>query len=218
MDRSRIGIVIPAFNEERSIGNVVRQCCDVGIPIVVDDGSSDRTGEVSTNAGAEIVRHGVNRGYDAALNSGFVRAANLGCDLVVTIDADGQHDPDVLTQFIVLLESGVDVVIGVRNKRQRIAEHCFAYLTKVLYGVSDPLCGLKGYRMSVYHALGHFDSFDSIGTELALFAARNGYRIGQIPIDVRERDGSPRFGRRLHANYKIFRAMLLSLVKVPGKA
>ena len=214
MDRSRVGIVIPALNEENSIGNVVSQCCEVGIPIVVDDGSSDRTSEVSRNAGAQVVSHDVNRGYDAALNSGFVRAANLGCELVVTIDADGQHDPEMLSRFIALLDSGVDVVIGVRNKRQRLAEHCFAFLTSALYGVSDPLCGLKGYRISVYRALGHFDSFNSIGTELALFAARSGYRIEQIPINVGERDGSPRFGRRFYANYKIFRAMLLSLYKV----
>lgn len=218
MDRSRVGIVIPAFNEEISIGNVVRQCREVGTPIVVDDGSSDRTSEISRDAGAEIVRHDKNQGYDTALNSGFARAAELGCELVVTIDADGQHNPQLLGRFVALLDSGADVVIGVRNKRQRLAEHCFAYLTKVLYGVSDPLCGLKGYRVSVYRSLGHFDSFDSIGTELALFAARSHYRIEQIPINVRDRDGLPRFGRRLHANYKIFRAMLLSLVKVRKKA
>lgn len=217
MDRPRVGIVIPAFNEEKSIGNVVRQCCEVGTPIVVDDGSSDRTSEISRDAGAELVRHRANQGYDAALNSGFVRAADLGCELVITIDADGQHNPQMLSRFVARLDSGADVVIGIRNKRQRLAEHCFAYLTKVLYGVSDPLCGLKGYRISVYRALGHFDSFDSIGTELALFAARNHYRIEQIPVNVRDRDGLPRFGRRLYANYKIFRAMLLSLVKVPKK-
>lgn len=214
MDRSRIGIVIPALNEEASIGGVVRKCREVGIPIVVDDGSSDHTCEVSRNEGAEVVRHEVNRGYDAALNSGFDRASNLGCELVVTIDADGQHDPQMLGRFIALLDSGADVVVGIRDKRPRFAEHCFGFLTKILYGVSDPLCGLKGYRISVYRDLGHFDSFNSIGTELALFAARSGYRIGQIPINVCERDGIPRFGRRLYANYKIFRAMLLSIVKV----
>lgn len=218
MDRSRVGIVIPAFNEESSIGKVVRQCCDVGLAIVVDDGSSDRTVEISRIAGAEIVSHTVNSGYDAALNSGFAKAESLGCELVVTIDADGQHDPEVLSRFVACLDNGADVVIGVRNRRQRIAEHCFAYLTKILYGVSDPLCGLKAYRISVYRALGYFDSFDSIGTELALFAARSGYRIAQIPIDVRERDGTPRFGRRLYANYKIFRALLLSLLRARSKS
>ena len=219
MDRSRLGIIIPALNEEDSIGSVVRKCRDHGMLIVVDDGSSDCTAEIARNEGAEVVRHDINRGYDAALDSGFRKAAELGCDFVVTIDADGQHNPELIGKCFALLDNGADVVIGHRDKRQRLAEHCFAFLTKILYGVSDPLCGLKGYRMSVYHALGHFDSYGSVGTELALFAVRNGFRLKQVPINVRERIGSPRFGRRLYANCKIFRAMLLSLVKVrPGRS
>lgn len=214
MDRSRVGIVIPALNEEATIGNVVQKCRDYGTPIVVDDGSSDRTGEVSRIEGAEVVSHGVNRGYDAALNSGFAKALSLQCEFVITIDADGQHDPELLGKVIALLEQGADIVIGNRDRRQRFAEHCFALFTKVFYGVTDPLCGLKGYRMKVYIALGHFDSYGSIGTELALFAVRSGYRLQQIPIIVHERNGSPRFGRLLYANYKIFRAMYLSLFKV----
>ncbi|MEI7430743.1 MAG: glycosyltransferase family 2 protein [Betaproteobacteria bacterium] len=213
MDRSRIGIVIPALNEERSIGNVVRQCCEVGVPIVVDDGSTDNTAEVSKHAGAEVITHSVNRGYDGALNSGFSRAALLGCEYIITIDADGQHNPEVLSRVIKLLDNGADVVIGIRNMQQRFAEHCFAFVTRGLYGVSDPLCGLNGYRLSVYLALGYFDSYDSIGTELALFAVRRGYTIEQIPISIQDRDGLPRFGRRFYANYKIFRAMVWSFIK-----
>lgn len=218
MDRSRVAIIIPALNEEGSIGGVVRNCSNHGIPIVVDDGSIDCTSDVSKIEGAEVVRHPTNKGYDAALNSGFRRAAELECEFVISIDADGQHDPELIVIYIDLLNKGADVVVGIRDKYQRVAEYCFAFLTKFLYGVSDPLCGLKGYRMSVYRALGHFDSYGSIGTELTLFAARNGFRLEQIPIIVRDRDGAPRFGRRLCANYKIFRAMFLSFVTVrPAK-
>ena len=87
-------------------------------------------------------------------------------------------------------------------------------MTKFLYGLSDPLCGLKGYRMSVYRALGHFDAYGSIGTELTLFSVRSGFRLEQVPIVVRERNGHPRFGRKLQANYKIFRAMSLHLFRI----
>ena len=213
MDRSRVGIVIPALNEAATIGNVVEKCIEYGIPIVVDDGSSDRTCEVSRQEGAVVVSHGVNRGYDAALNSGFIKASELQCEFVITIDADGQHDPELLGKIVALLEQEADIVIGNRDRRQRFAEHCFGLFTKALYGVSDPLCGLKGYRMKVYDALGHFDSYNSIGTELALFTVRSGYRLQQIQIIVHERHGSPRFGRKLYANYKIFRAMWLSFIK-----
>jgi len=213
MDRSRIGIVIPALNEAATICDVVRKCRKYGIPIVVDDGSSDCTGELSRQEGAEVVTHDVNRGYDAALSSGFIKASVLGCKFVITIDADGQHDPDLIRKVAALLEKDADIVIGNRVRRQRFAENCFGLLTKALYGVSDPLCGLKGYRMKVYDALGHFDSYESIGTELALFTVRSGYQLEQISINVRERHGSPRFGRKLYANYKILRAMWLFLLK-----
>jgi glycosyltransferase involved in cell wall biosynthesis len=209
MDRSRIGIVVPALNEERSIGAVVELCRRYGTPIVVDDGSTDRTALVAREAGATVVSHPANLGYDAALDSGFRQAADMGSELVVTIDADGQHNPELIGRFLALLEGEADVVIGARNQRPRLAEHCFAALTRLLYGIRDPLCGLKGYRISVYRALGHFDSYGSVGTELALFAARKGYRIAQVPVVVRDRADAPRFGRTLQANWKIFRAMFL---------
>ena len=214
MGRSRIGIVIPAFNEELSIGEVIRKCRDFGTPIVVDDGSSDNTAEIARQAGAEVVTHELNSGYDAALNSGFIKAEELRCDFIVTIDADGQHNPMIIGKIISLLEKHADIVICTRDHQQRFAEYCFALLTKVLYGISDPLCGLKGYRMSIYKDLGHFDSYNSIGTELALFSVRSGYQLQQIPIVAQERKDLPRFGRKFSANYKIFRAMLLSFAKI----
>jgi glycosyltransferase involved in cell wall biosynthesis len=207
MDRSRVGIVVPALNEERSIGAVVKLCREYGTLIVVDDGSSDATAKVAAGEGAVVVSHGVNRGYDAAIDSGFCKAAEIGCEVVVTIDADGQHNPELIGRFLALLDSGADVVVGTRNKRPRLAEHCFAALTGLMYGIRDPLCGMKAYRMPVYRALGHFDSYGSIGTELALFAARKGYRLAQVPFVVGERADAPRFGRTLQANVKIFRAM-----------
>ena len=217
MERSSLGIVIPAFNEARTIAKVVSLCNVYGRSIVVDDGSSDATGDKAAAAGAAVVRHGVNRGYDAALESGFQQAAKLGCKYVITIDADGQHDPTLLAKFCSLLDAGADIVIGNRNKRPRLAELCFALLTQFLYGLKDPLCGLKGYRMSIYEKLGHFNSYNSIGTELALFAVSNGYRLEQVPIVVRNRVDKPRFGHSLSANCKILLAMAAFIGKLIRK-
>jgi glycosyltransferase involved in cell wall biosynthesis len=210
MDRSRIGIVIPALNESASIVPVVTAASRFGVPIVVDDASTDSTAELAANHGATVISHSRVRGYDGALNSGFAKAAEIGCEAIVTIDADGQHDPSLLQRFIAALEGGADVVIGVRSRRQRLAEHAFAWYTSRRYGITDPLCGMKAYRTAVYTALGHFDSYKSIGTELALFAARRGYSVAQVPFNVRERKGAPRFGRSLSGNLKIVRAMCLS--------
>lgn len=214
MDRSRVAIVIPALNESATIAGVVEVALRYGVPIVVDDGSTDDTGNLAHLAGGVVVSHERNRGYDAALSSGFEKASEIGSDLIITLDADGQHDPSLIQKFIDRINAGADVVLGVRSARQRLAEHVFAWYTRIRYGINDPLCGMKAYRMNIYRALGHFDSYKSIGTELMLFAAKNNYRLDEVPFEVRERLGTSRFGRILSGNYMIFQAMLFSFWKV----
>jgi glycosyltransferase involved in cell wall biosynthesis len=218
MDGCRIAIVIPALNESATIDNVVKAACVYGVPIVVDDGSEDGTAEIAVQAGAVVVVHQRNQGYDSALNSGFEKAAELGAKIVITLDADGQHDPLLIQKFIDTINAGYDVVVGIRSRRQRFAEHVFAWYTHLRYGVKDPLCGLKAYRTEVYQALGHFDSYGSIGTELTIFAAKRGYRIGQIEFAVRARIGLSRFGQVIAGNYKILRAMMLSMRGQPARS
>ncbi len=208
MERSDLAIVIPAFNEERTIGTVIGQVREFGTVIVVDDASTDGTALRAAAAGAVVVKHTANSGYDAALSSGFAKAAELGCKYTITIDADGQHDASLIREFRERLES-TDIVLGVRPRKQRFAEKAFAGVTRLLYGIRDPLCGMKGYRMGIYRKLGHFDSYDSIGTELALFAVRNGYRFAQLDVPTREREGVSRFGTTLKGNYRILRSLLL---------
>lgn len=214
MDRYRVAIVIPALNESATIAGVVEAASSYGLPIVVDDGSTDNTAALATQAGAVVVSHENNRGYDAALNSGFKKAAELGSEIIITADADGQHDPSLIQKFINSIDAGADVVAGIRSRRQRFAEHLFAWYTNWRFGIIDPLCGMKAYRTKVYEALGHFDSCGSIGTELMIFAAKHDYRLGQIEFEVRERKGQSRFGQVFAGNYKIIRAMLLVTMRV----
>ena len=211
MERHHLGIVIPALNEAETIGLVVANASKYGIPIVVDDGSRDETGELAAAAGATVVKHAINRGYDEAINSGFVRAEKLGCEFVITMDADGQHDPTTLITFTQALDGGGDVVVGIRDRRQRLAEHIFAWVATAKWGIRDPLCGMKAYRIGIYQELGHFDSSNSIGTELAIHAAKTGRKIAQVAVKTCERSDEPRFGKRYSANVRILRALWRSL-------
>jgi len=211
MDKYRVGIVIPALNEASTIAGIVKSVGKYGVPIVVDDGSTDNTTELALQSGAKVVVHKINMGYDAALNSGFKKAAKLGAQIIITVDGDGQHDPSLIQRFIDVIDSGADIVVGIRSQRQRFAEHLFAWYANFRFGLKDPLCGMKAYRTAVYRALGHFDVYGSIGTELTIFAAKKGYRVGQIAFEVRERSGQSRFGQMLLGNYKIIRAMVISL-------
>ena len=210
MAKYRVVIVIPALNEASTIASVVDAVRKYGAPIVVDNGSTDNTAGLAQKFGAHIIVHEKNIGYDAALNSGFKKAVEIGAQIIITVDADGQHEPSLIQKFINAIDSGADVVVGIRSYRQRFAEHLFAWYTRLRFGLTDPLCGMKAYRADIYKAQGHFDSYGSIGTELTIFAAKKGYRIEQIKFDLRERRGASRFGQMLSGNYKIIRAMVLS--------
>lgn len=207
MDRSKIGLVIPAYNEANTIFDVVQAASKYGQPIVVNDCSSDETAALAEQAGAIVVTHQTNKGYDGALNSGFAQAKKMGCKFVITLDADGQHNTQLIQAFIDALENGADVVLGSRDSKPRFSEHLFALVTKVRFGVNDPLCGMKGYKIEVYDQLGHFDSYQSIGTELMLYSVKNDFSYTQIPFKVNERQDAPRFGNSVKANLKILKAL-----------
>jgi len=211
MDKSKIGLVIPAYNESATIYDVVKAASKYGQPIVVNDCSTDDTAELAVQAGAIVVNHDTNFGYDGALNSGFAKAKAYGCTSIITLDADGQHNPKLIQSFIDELEQGADMVLGVRNSKPRFSEHLFALMTNRKFGIKDPLCGLKGYNVKIYEKLGHFDSYKSIGTELMLFSVRNNFSFTQISFNVKERQDMPRFGGSFKANVKILKAMYLGI-------
>ncbi len=212
MERPRVGLIVPALNEAATIGAVVARIGEYGLPIVVDDGSHDATASLARAAGADVVTHAGTRGYDGALNSGFARAAQLGCVYLITIDADGQHDPEQLREMIGHLDAGYQLVLGVRDRFQRLSERLFAYCSSRLWSVSDPLCGMKGYTIELYRRAGRFDTLRSIGSELAVRSKLYGARTIEMPIRTRDRIDAPRFGRRFTANYKILRAMMMLMV------
>lgn len=209
MFRSNTAIVIPAYNEAQSIFEVIEQVKVFGLVIVVNDFSYDDTATVAKSAGAIVINHENNKGYDEALNSGMKKAFELGCDFVVTFDADGQHTTERLQVFLDALEEGTDLVLGVRPKTARITEWLFAKESRLLWGIRDPLCGMKGYNMKLWRDNHGFDHCQSIGSELAIQSVRKGASFVQIDIPILEREyGTPRFGHILKANWRILLAML----------
>lgn len=206
----RTAAIIPAHNESTTIENVVSLVQRyVGTVIVVDDCSCDDTGSLARGAGAEVVRNEQQRGYDGTLQRGFEHAQSLGHEIVITLDADGQHPADAIPNFLAPLQSGeTDIVIGIRSEGRRLAETAFSLYTRFRYHVPDILCGMKGYKMELFRKHGRFDASKSVGTELTLWALRQGYRHILIPVPISSRVDRPRFGNLLRSNLCIARAML----------
>lgn len=209
-----IAIVIPALNESEVIAAVVEGVSGYGSVILVDDGSKDNTGNIARTAGALVVTHETNRGYDAALASGLAKAISEGFDIAIIVDGDGQHDPTRIENFVRELQEGADLVVGVRDELQRPSEIFFARVADYLWGISDPLCGMKGYDLSKLKTLPTLCSYTSVGTELVIRAARLGWRIQQVPVSTSRRKDCSRFGSGFYVNWLIFRAMMLGFVLV----
>ncbi len=112
----QISVILPAYNEEISIGSMVHLArLYVDKVIFVDDGSSDRTAEIARKAGAEVIVHEVNRGKGGALKTGFETAVILGADIIVTMDSDGQHNPAEIPKLVApIIEGEAEVVNGSR--------------------------------------------------------------------------------------------------------
>jgi glycosyltransferase involved in cell wall biosynthesis len=210
----KVGIVIPALNEAATIGDVVASVSALGQVIVVDDGSGDGTHLVAGIAGAAVVRHESNHGYDAALASGYEKAIALKCDVVATIDADGQISAASLDAALALMQGGsVDIVIGVREHSARFAEALFSAYANWRFQVPDILCGLKVFTAGVYERHGGLTRTSSINTALALAALRDGVRHATVPVTVYPRDGESRFGSGLKVNWEILKVLLKAIFR-----
>lgn len=208
MDRPRTAILIPAFREEATIGSVVRAAREHAEIIVVDDASPDETGARAAEAGAIVVRNETNLGYDGSLNRAFEKALELGFDFAITMDADGEHDPSLITGFKSLLtQAHVPLVLGVRPRKQRFAEMVMGVYVRIRFGVRDILCGMKGYDLKLAAENGGFDHTNSIGTELAINSIRRGVAFRQLGVSGTRRQDAPRFDRRLRANLRILAAL-----------
>lgn len=209
MVEPRLAVVIPAYREEATIGPVVAAAIDYGDVLVIDDCSPDATGERAAAAGAMVIRNDTNLGYDGTLTRGLQEAEARHFTHVVTMDADGEHDPRTLALFRAkLLEEDYPLVLGYRPHKQRLAEIMMGWYLRARFGVRDILCGMKGYRLSDYRGAGGFDFHESVGTGLATDALRRKIRFAQVPVSGTPRVDAPRFDRLLGANMRIFAAFL----------
>jgi glycosyltransferase involved in cell wall biosynthesis len=210
--KEKICAVIPAYNEQESIGEVLDHLhIHVDNIIVVDDGSSDETSRKAKNHGFTVIRHKQNQGYDKSISDGFREAIKQNATVIFTFDADGQHHSEDVPQLLdPILKGNADVVVGIRPCTQRFSERIFSWYAQKKIGIHDPLCGVKAYSSIAYKHVGYFDAIHSIGTELLFNCNKKGYRIQEVPIKINIRKDNPRFGNSIKANMKI----LLALIKI----
>jgi len=184
--------LIPAFNEATTIAEVLESVrTQVDIVLVVDDGSSDRTGEIARGRGAIVVRHAINRGLGAAIGTGFEAAQRLGVDVVITLDADGQHDPEEIGKFIEAFEQGADMVIGSRLLQSQgmpwhrvLANKVGNLVTFLLFGawVTDSQSGFRGFTCETLEKIEVKTNRMEVSSELIAESRRHRLNLIEVPI------------------------------------
>ncbi len=188
-------IIIPAFNEEKRLGGLLRRISSIRSlknVLVVDDGSVDKTAIIAEKAGSKVLKQNINQGKGVALRTGFDFAVRNNYDAVITMDADGQHAPDELPLFLNYYKKfKPDLIIGTR--KQNLSEMPFLrfLVNKTTSLVTSILAGIRvndsqsGYRLITSFLIKKINLETSrfqMETEIIVKAAKAGFSIGEVPI------------------------------------
>ena len=193
-------IGIPAFNEEKNIGAIIVQLIQkYDYVIVCDDGSSDLTATIASSLGAHVIKHEKNQGYGSAIRTIFDESKKIDGDILVTFDADGQHQISEIDSILKpILENKSDIVIGSRflgeakdlPRYRKIGIKTITGLTNIMTGskITDSQSGFRAYSKKVLKEISPTESGMGISTEILIKSSKKSMRITEIPITISYED------------------------------
>jgi glycosyltransferase involved in cell wall biosynthesis len=191
-------VCIPAYNVSSKIGEIVNRARPYASEVIVcDDGSGDDTAREAQAAGATVIRHRVNKGYGSAVKTLFRTAKEKNADVMVTLDADGQHDPDQIPNIVEpILTEGFDIVIGSRfintGGREKVPSYrsfgikTLTLLTKVASyrNITDAQSGFRAYRKAALSQIQLYEDGMAVSAEILLRASEQNLSIKEVPITI----------------------------------
>ena len=214
--KAKICIIIPAYNEEATLAGViseVRQLSIMADLVVVNDASRDRTAQVARVAGVPVLNMPINLGIGGAMTAGFNYVVRGGYDVAMQLDGDGQHDPRYVERVLEpVLKGEADMVIGSRF----MGGHGYTSTTTRLLGIrlfswligqvtnrriSDPTSGFRVYNREALEFVARHYPQDFPEPESIVMMIRNGFRLKEVPVEMRGRLGGISSVRPLKAGY-----------------
>jgi len=197
MNNLEITIGIPAYNEEKSISEIIKKLKKITNKIIVcDDGSTDSTGKIARDLGVLVIRHEKNLGYGAAIRSIFLKAREEKSELLITLDSDGQHRIEDIQTLMEPLKNGqADLVIGSRfldNEGTNVPGYRkigIKILTKLAntsldQNITDSQSGFRAYGKNVIEEITPSESGMGVSNEILLKASKKGFKITEVPIII----------------------------------
>jgi UDP-N-acetylglucosamine---dolichyl-phosphate N-acetylglucosaminyltransferase len=225
MTEKRVFVVIPAYNEERTIVEVIRGLKQHGFTslIVIDDGSSDRTSELASHEGVIRLRHVLNRGLGGALGTGIDAALRLGAEVIVTFDGDGQHDPNDIMKLLEPIEvEEAEVVIGSRmlDPRgmpygRRMANWIANVVTYLLFRAwtTDSQSGLRAFSSRAAARMRIITTGMEVSSEIIAETVKNRLRWKEVPVKAIYTDYSLSKGQSLSVGVQTLMKLVLAKVQ-----
>lgn len=228
----RMLVVMPAYNEEGRVGEVVRElrrCIRAADILVVNDGSTDETAREAAAAGARVASLPVNLGYGAALQTGFKYAVRHGYDLVGQVDADGQHSPEYFRALLQRMQDeDADVVIGSRfvdrdghyrpSRARKLGMALFGSIASAVtrQHVSDPTSGFQVMRLPVARFFcSEVYPSDYPDADILILLHRSGFKVSEVGVRMRAPEGKSMHSghRSLYYVYKMSLSILVTLLR-----
>jgi len=228
MQTYAVSVIIPAYNEQKTIGSVIEETTQImealGIPyeiIVIDDGSTDQTKEIAYRYKATILSNGKNQGKGYALRKGFQHAQG---DIIVTVDADGSHNPKEIPDLIDPLFNGADIVAGSRflgqNKNHTSKLHIvgnklinMAIMILTRKKVTDSQTGMRAFKKEFLNKFGLQSRGYEIETEITVKSLKNGFILKETPISCESRKYNISNLRILSDGFQILKTILTSVAQ-----
>jgi len=195
--RARILVCVPAFNESKNISDIVNRCKKYADEVLVyDDGSKDDTQQLAMLAGATVIRSPENKGYGVAIRSLFHAAKQKNADIMITLDSDGQHNPDQIPPMIETLKQGFDIVIGSRflrrddkDKVPKFRSFGIKTITKLTQvasykDITDSQSGFRAYNKNALSKINLYEDGMAVSTEILLRAGEKKLAVAEVPITI----------------------------------
>ncbi len=193
----KVVIGLPAFNEEKNIGGIISSLQELDYSVIVcNDGSSDQTGKIAEKMGAIVINHNKNMGYGAGIKSLFEKAKEMNYDVLITFDADGQHNiSDIKDILKPLITNSADIVIGSRflgegeDKIPKYRKFGIKAITKISslsqdLNIKDTQSGFRGYNKKALNEINPTENGMGISTEILMKASKKDLKIIEIPIII----------------------------------